>query len=59
LHFLASDVPGKYFGGEARLDTSGRLATINVAADTSGLINPKEAVAFRVLQKILGKKIFP
>lgn len=50
----ASDAPGKYFGGEARLDAGGRLANINIAYDTAGLSNPKEAVAFRLLQKILG-----
>jgi hypothetical protein len=30
------------------------LTTINIACETGGLSNPKEAVAFRLLQKILG-----
>jgi len=45
---------GKYYGGEVRQDCGGRQAVVVLAADTAGLSNPREAVACRLLQKILG-----
>ncbi len=39
-----------------RHENGGRQAVVLLAAETSGLANPREAVACRLLQKILGKK---
>jgi len=49
-----SDVGAKYYGGELRHESGGKHAVVIVAAETSGLANPREAVALRLLQKILG-----
>ena len=57
LLILGSDAGSKYFGGEIRHENGGRQAVVLLAAETSGLANPREAVACRLLQKILGKKL--
>lgn len=49
-----SGAPAKYFGGELRQNSGGRQAVITLAAETSGLGNVREAVACRLLQKIMG-----
>ena len=49
-----SEAAAKYYGGEIRQDCGGRQAVVVLAADTTGLANPREAVAYRLLQKILG-----
>jgi len=54
LLFQGAASAGKYYGGEVRQDCGGRQAVVVLAADTAGLSNPREAVACRLLQKILG-----
>jgi hypothetical protein len=56
--FSGSDVGAKYYGGELRHESSGKQAVVIVAAETSGLANPREAVALRLLQKILGETLY-
>jgi ubiquinol-cytochrome c reductase core subunit 2 len=48
------DSSSKYFGGELRHDCGGGQAVVIVAAETAGLSNPREAVACKLLQHILG-----
>jgi hypothetical protein len=52
------DAGSKYFGGELRHDCGGKQAVVILAAETTGLANPREAVACRLLQKILGFQHF-
>ena len=53
--FAGSDTAAKYYGGEIRQEGGGRQAVVVLAAETTGLASPREAVASRLLQKILGK----
>lgn len=48
------DNPSKYYGGELRVDKSGNLANVAVATQGTGWNNPKEALAFAVLQQVAG-----
>ena len=57
LIVAGSDAGAKYYGGELRHECGGKQAVVIVAAETSGLANPREAVACRLLQKILGENL--
>lgn len=48
------DNKSTYHGGEIRFDKSGSLAHVAVAAEGASLANPKEALAFAVLQFAAG-----
>jgi len=49
-----TDSASKYYGGELRVDKSGNWAHVAVGTQGTGWANPKEALAFAVLQQIAG-----
>jgi ubiquinol-cytochrome c reductase core subunit 2 len=44
----------KYFGGDLRVDKAGDLAHVAIGTQGAGWANPKEALAFAVLQHVAG-----
>lgn len=44
-----------YYGGELREDAGGNLAYISIAGEVPGFAKPQDAVAVRLLQRIIGK----
>lgn len=44
----------KYFGGDLRVDKAGDLAHVAIGTQGAGWANPKEALAFAVLQQVAG-----
>lgn len=49
-----NDTASKYYGGELRVDKSGNWAHVAVGTQGAGWANPKEALAFAVLQQVAG-----
>lgn len=49
-----NEVPSKYYGGDLRVDKSGNWAHVAIGTQGAGWANPKEALAFAVLQQVAG-----
>ncbi|KAJ6644353.1 Cytochrome b-c1 complex subunit 2, mitochondrial [Pseudolycoriella hygida] len=49
-----TDVASKYYGGELRVDKAGNWAHVAVGTQSAGWANPKEALAFALLQQVAG-----
>jgi len=49
-----SESASKYYGGELRVDKAGNYAHVAVGTQGAGWANPKEALAFAVLQQVAG-----
>lgn len=50
----ANENASKYYGGELRVDKAGNLAHVAIGTQGAGWTNPKEAIAFAVLQQVAG-----